>query len=128
MAARTIRNERERNATAMLTPFMPCGAKLPVIALFAGAFFQDASWVGTLMYFAGIVLILLCALLVNKIVGYKNRKSFFIIELPEYKAPSLKRAFLSMCSLITPSRKSSQPASHPPSFRSFPVLYILNGE
>ena len=69
MAARTIRNERERNATAMLTPFMPCGAKLPVIALFAGAFFQDASWVGTLMYFAGIVLILLCALLVNKIAG-----------------------------------------------------------
>ena len=98
MAARTIRNERERNATAMLTPFMPCGAKLPVIALFAGAFFEDASWVGTLMYFVGIVLILLCALLVNKIAGHKARKSFFIIELPEYKAPSLKRAFRDMCS------------------------------
>ena len=98
MAARTIRNERERNATAMLTPFMPCGAKLPVIALFAGAFFQDASWVGTLMYFVGIVLILLCALMVNKIAGYKNRKSFFIIEMPEYKAPSLKRADKDMCS------------------------------
>ena len=98
MAARTIRNERERNATAMLAPFMPCGAKLPVIALFAGAFFGDASWVGTLMYFVGIVLILVCALLVNKIAGHKNRKSFFIIELPEYKAPSFKRAFLDMCS------------------------------
>ena len=98
MAARTIRNERERNATAMLAPFMPCGAKLPVIALFAGAFFGDASWVGTLMYFVGIVLILLCALLVNKIAGHKNRKSFFIIELPEYKGPSLKRAFMDMCS------------------------------
>ena len=98
MAARTIRNERERRATAMLTPFMPCGAKLPVIALFAGAFFNEASWVGTLMYFVGIALILLGALLVNKIAGYKNRKSFFIIELPEYKAPSLKRAFLDMCS------------------------------
>ena len=98
MAARTIRNERERNATAMLTPFMPCGAKLPVIALFAGAFFGDASWVGTLMYFVGIALILLCALLVNKIAGHKNRKSFFIIELPEYKLPSLKRAFMDMCS------------------------------
>jgi len=98
MAARTIRNERERNATAMLAPFMPCGAKLPVIALFAGAFFEDASWVGTLMYFAGIVLILLCALLVNKIAGYKNRKSFFIIELPEYKTPSLKRACMDMLS------------------------------
>jgi len=98
MAARTIRNERERNATAMLTPFMPCGAKLPVIALFAGAFFADASWVGTLMYFVGIALILVCALLVNKIAGYKNRKSFFIIELPEYKAPSLKRACMDMLS------------------------------
>ena len=98
MAARTIRNERERNATAMLTPFMPCGAKLPVIALFAGAFFDEASWVGTLMYFVGIFLILLGALLVNKITGYKNRKSFFIMELPEYKVPSLKRAALSMLS------------------------------
>ena len=98
MAARTIRNERERNATAMLAPFMPCGAKLPVIALFAGAFFNEASWVGTLMYFVGIALILLGALLVNKIAGHKNRRSFFIIELPEYKAPSLKRAFLDMCS------------------------------
>ena len=98
MAARTIRNERERNATAMLTPFMPCGAKLPVIALFAGAFFEDASWVGTMMYFVGIVLILLCSLLVNKIAGYKNRKSFFIIELPEYKVPSLKRVCMDMLS------------------------------
>ena len=98
MAARTIRNERERNATAMLTPFMPCGAKLPVIALFAGAFFEDASWVGTAMYFVGIALILLGALLVQKIAGHKNRKSFFIIELPEYKVPSLKRAFMDMCS------------------------------
>ena len=98
MACRTIRNERERRATAMLTPFMPCGAKLPVIALFAGAFFGDASWVGTLMYFVGIVLIILGALLVNRIAGYKVRKSFFIMELPEYKLPSLKRAFLSMMS------------------------------
>ena len=98
MAARTIRNERERNATAMLAPFMPCGAKLPVIALFAGAFFGDASWVGTLMYFVGILLILLGALLVNKIAGHKNRKSFFIMELPEYKIPSVKRAALSMLS------------------------------
>ena len=98
MAARTIRNERERNATAMLAPWMPCGAKLPVIALFAGAFFNEASWVGTLMYFVGIALILLGALLVNKIAGHRNRKSFFIIELPEYKAPSLKRATMDMLS------------------------------
>ncbi len=96
MACRTIRNERERRATAMLTPFMPCGAKLPVIALFVGAFFQDTPWVGTLMYFVGILLILLGALLVKALTGYKYRKSFFIIELPEYKLPSLKRAVISM--------------------------------
>ena len=98
MACRTIRNERERKATAMLAPFMPCGAKLPVIALFAGAFFDDASWVGTLMYFAGIFIILLGALLVNRIAGHRSRKSFFIMELPEYKLPSLKRAVISMLS------------------------------
>ena len=98
MASRTIRNERERRATAMLTPFMPCGAKLPVIALFAGAFFADASWVGPMMYLVGIVLIFLGALLVKRITGQKYRKSFFIIELPEYKVPSLKRATLSMLS------------------------------
>ena len=96
MASRTIRNERERRTTAMLTPFMPCGAKLPVIALFAGAFFSDSSWVGPLMYLVGIVLILLGALLVKRITGQKYRKSFFIIELPEYKVPSLKRAVVSM--------------------------------
>ena len=98
MACRTIRNERERRATAMLTPFMPCGAKLPVIGLFAGAFFEDASWVGTLMYFAGILLILLGAMLVNMITGNSKKKSYFIIELPEYKLPSLKRAVYDMFS------------------------------
>ncbi|MBQ7288552.1 MAG: ferrous iron transporter B [Clostridia bacterium] len=98
MASRTIRNERERRATAMLAPFMPCGAKIPVISLFAGAFFDNAGWVSTLMYLSGIILIFLGAVLVNKITGYKARKSFFIIELPEYKAPSLWGAFKSMCS------------------------------
>lgn len=97
MASRTIRNERERRATAMLTPFMPCGAKIPVIALFAGSFFGGAGWVSTVMYLSGIVLIFLGALLVNKVAGYKARKSFFIIELPEYKVPSLWSAFKSMC-------------------------------
>lgn len=97
MACRTIRNERERRATALLAPFMPCGAKLPVIALFAGAFFPNISWVGPAMYFAGIIIIFVCALIINKITRVKSKKSFFIIELPEYKLPSLKRAFGSMC-------------------------------
>lgn len=98
MASRTIRNDRERRATAMLAPFMPCGAKIPVISLFAGAFFDNAGWVSFTMYASGIVLIFLGALLVNQITGYKARKSFFIIELPEYKAPSLWGACKSMCS------------------------------
>lgn len=98
MACRTIRNERERRSTAMLATFMPCGAKLPVIALFAGAFFPEAKWVGPLMYFVGIILILLGALMIKGITGMKYRKSFFIIELPEYKVPSLKLAVASMMS------------------------------
>ncbi|MBO7170353.1 MAG: ferrous iron transporter B, partial [Clostridia bacterium] len=72
MACRTIRNERERRATAMLAPFMPCGAKLPVISLFAGAFFSESPWIGTLMYIAGLGVILLCALLVNRLTGVRH--------------------------------------------------------
>ena len=98
MACRTIRNERERRATAMLAPFMPCGAKLPVISLFSGAFFADAPWVGTMMYFVGILVILFGAMLINRITGNRGKKSFFIMELPEYKLPSLKRAVVDMCS------------------------------
>ena len=98
MASRTIRDERERRATAMLAPFMPCGAKIPVISLFAGAFFENAWWVSALMYFAGIAIIFLGALLINAITGHKAKKSFFIIELPEYKMPSFWGAFKSMCS------------------------------
>ncbi len=98
MASRTIRNERERRATAMLAPFMPCGAKIPVIALFAGAFFDNAGWVSTLMYLSGIFLIFVGAVLVNAITGNRRKKSYFIIELPEYKMPSLWGAFKSMCS------------------------------
>ena len=97
MSCRTIRNERERRTTAMIAPFMPCGAKLPVISLFAGAFFGESRWVGVSMYFVGIVLILCSALLINALNGYKPRKSFFIMELPEYKVPSVKKAAISMC-------------------------------
>ncbi len=98
MATRTIQNERQRRTTAMLTPFMPCGAKLPVIALFAGVFFEGAAWVGTMMYFVGIFLIILGALIVRKIVGVEDQKTYFIMELPEYRFPSIKRAAISMCS------------------------------
>ena len=97
MACRTIRNERERRSTAILAPFMPCGAKLPVISLFTGAFFGSSQWVAPIMYFVGIIIIFVGALLINLLTGYRKKKSFFIIELPEYKGPSFKRAFGSMC-------------------------------
>ncbi len=97
MASRTIKDERQRRTTAMLTPFMPCGAKLPIIALFAGVFFGDAAWVGTTMYFLAIVVIIISALIVRKITG-DTSQSYFIIELPEYRFPSFKRATISMLS------------------------------
>lgn len=96
MASRTIKNERERRAAALLAPFMPCGAKIPVIALFAGAFFENSGWISTLAYLMGIVIIFVGALIINKITGHKGRKSFFIMELPEYKMPSFFGAFKSM--------------------------------
>ncbi len=97
MASRTIRDERERRATAMLAPFMPCGAKIPVISLFAGAFFGKAAWVSTAVYLGGILLIFLGALIVKLITG-SRKKSYFIMELPDYKRPSLLGALRTMCS------------------------------
>lgn len=98
MATRTIRDDRQRRTTAMLTPFMPCGAKLPVIALFAGVFFNNAAWIGTSMYFVGILIIIVGALIVKKITGEGAARSYFIMELPEYRIPSISRALVSMMS------------------------------
>lgn len=96
MSTRTIRDDRERRAITMLTTWIPCGAKLPVIALFAGAFFSGATWVSMISYITGVLLIFLGALLIKAVTGYKYRKSFFIMELPKWSIPSLKRAFWSM--------------------------------
>lgn len=97
MATRTIKNERQRRTTAMLTPFMPCGAKLPIIALFAGVFFSDNAWVGTSMYFLAIAMIVVSGLVIKMITGDKST-AYFIMELPEYRFPSIKRAAVSMMS------------------------------
>ncbi len=97
MATRTIKDVRQRRTTAMLTPFMPCGAKLPIIALFAGVFFAGQAWVGTAMYFMAIIVIVAGGLIIKKITGDKS-KSYFIMELPEYRWPSFKRAAISMFS------------------------------
>ncbi|MDO5025386.1 MAG: ferrous iron transport protein B [Trueperella sp.] len=92
MATRTIRNTRERRAAAMLTSWIPCGAKIPVIALFAGAFFGGASWVSWVSYFLGLMLIFLGALLIKGVTGHKYRTGSFIMELPRYRLPSLRHA------------------------------------
>lgn len=97
MATRTIKNERQRRTTAMLAPFMPCGAKLPIIALFAGIFFNNNAWVGTSMYFLAILMIIVSGLVIRLITGDKSI-SYFLIELPEYRIPSIKRAIISMFS------------------------------
>ncbi len=97
MATRTIENEKERKITAILTPFVPCGAKLPIIALFAGVFFKDQAWVGPSMYVLAILMIAVCGLFLNKVLKFKvSDESRFIIELPEYKVPSVKYAFNQM--------------------------------
>ena len=98
MACRTIKDEKERTATAMITPFMPCGAKLPVISLFAGAFFSESMWVGPIMYFVGIIIIFVCAWIIKLLTAARFKKSYFIIELPEYKFPSFGKAAKSMLS------------------------------
>jgi ferrous iron transport protein B len=95
MAARTIENKNERIATTMLTPFVPCGAKLPIIALLAAVFFPGATWVFPSMYLLAAIVIVLSGLLIKKIFNLKSSSSF-ILELPEYKIPSVKHAFKHM--------------------------------
>ncbi len=97
MATRTIEDINERRMTTILTPFVPCGAKLPIIALFAAVFFPNSSWVGPSMYLIAIVMIVIGGLLLKKIFVWENQ-SQFIMELPEYKIPSLKYAFMQMIS------------------------------
>ena len=90
MASRTVENEDEKDLTIMLTPFIPCSAKLPIIALFAGAFFTSYEWVVTLsLYLFAIAVILVSSIVISRIF-MKNKKNTFILELPEYKIPSVK--------------------------------------
>lgn len=95
MATRTIEDENERKVTAMLTPFVPCSAKLPVIALFGAVFFKGATWVLPSMYFLAGIMIIIGGLLVKKLFKLESN-SVFIIELPEYKLPSLRLAVRQM--------------------------------
>ena len=90
MGTRIIENEDERNMTTILTPFIPCSAKLPIIALFAGYFFPERSGlVAASLYFLAIVIIIFSAIIMKKYV-FKNTTSTYVAELPEYKLPSIK--------------------------------------
>ena len=90
MGSRIIENEDERKMTAILTPFIPCSAKLPIIALFTGYFFKEnAGIVSASLYFFAIGVIILSSLIMKKFI-FKNTSSTYISELPEYKVPSLK--------------------------------------
>ena len=95
MATRTIEDDQQRRITTILTPFVPCGAKLPIIALFSVVFFPETSWVGPSMYLLAIGVIILGGLLLKRIFVLEASTDFFL-ELPEYRVPSLKRAFIQM--------------------------------
>ncbi|MFA5528062.1 MAG: ferrous iron transporter B [Peptostreptococcales bacterium] len=97
MATRTIENVHERRITTILTPFVPCGAKIPIIALFVAVFFPNSPWVGASMYIIAFSIIILAGLFFKKVFASENLDSSqFIIELPEYKIPSLSHAFIQM--------------------------------
>lgn len=90
MGTRIIENQDEREMTAILTPFIPCSAKLPIISLFSGSFFgENSGFVSASLYFFAIIIIIVSALIMKKFV-YKNTSSTYISELPEYKLPSVK--------------------------------------
>ena len=96
MASRTIENERDRKMTIMTTTFIPCSAKLPIIALIAGAFFSDASWVAPSAYFIGVIAIVLSGIVLKKTRGFKGDPAPFVMELPTYHIPSAKSVFIHM--------------------------------
>ena len=96
MATRTIKDEKQRRLTAMLTPFVPCGAKLPIIALFTAAFFPEQGYMFPITYIVAFSVIICVGLILKKVTGADNIKNYFIIELPQYRIPSIKRALFKM--------------------------------
>lgn len=96
MATRTMENDRDRKMTIMVTTFIPCGAKLPIIALIAGALFGGASWVAPSMYFLGIAMIIICCILLKKTKLFSGDAAPFVMELPQYHIPSFKGLIMHM--------------------------------
>lgn len=95
MASRTIENENDRRMTIMTTTFIPCGAKLPIIALISGALFADAWWVGPSAYFIGIAAIICSGILLKKTKLFSGNPAPFVMELPTYHFPSWKNVLMS---------------------------------
>lgn len=96
MATRTIKDEKQRRLTALLTPFVPCGAKLPIIALFTAAFFPEQAYMFPLTYLVAFSVIICVGLILKKVTKADNIKNYFIIELPQYRMPSIKKALYKM--------------------------------
>lgn len=96
MASRTIEEEKDRKMTIMLTSFIPCSAKLPIFGLFAGALFNDASWVATSMYFIGLASVIVCGIILKKTKYFGGDPAPFVMELPAYHWPSVKGLFIHM--------------------------------
>ncbi|MCI1477973.1 MAG: ferrous iron transport protein B [Clostridium beijerinckii] len=96
MATRTMENERDRKMTIMLTTFIPCSAKLPIIALIASAFFNDSAWVAPSAYFLGIIMIVVCGIILKKTKLFSGDPSPFVMELPQYHIPSAKSVVIHM--------------------------------
>ena len=96
MASRTIENERDRRMTVMTTTFIPCGAKLPIIALIAGALFNNSAWVGWSAYLIGVVAIVISGIILKKTKRFAGEPAPFVMELPEYHLPTLSSILHSM--------------------------------
>ena len=96
MASRTIENDRDRKMTIMTTTFVPCGAKLPIIALIAGAFFDNAGWVSWSAYFIGIAAIICSGIILKKTKMFAGEPAPFVMELPAYHWPTVGNVLRSM--------------------------------
>lgn len=96
MASRTIENERDRRLTITTTTFVPCGAKLPIIALIAGALFNNAGWVATSAYFIGVGAIIISGIILKKFRGFAGDPAPFVMELPAYHLPGFKTVVFHM--------------------------------
>lgn len=96
MASRTIENDRDRKMTIMTTTFVPCGAKLPIIAMIAGAFFGNSGWVSTSCYFVGIAAIICSGIILKKTKMFAGDPAPFVMELPAYHWPTVSNILRSM--------------------------------